>query len=535
MTADDVTAVPRDRLEALVVAQAQQLATSIERIAALEGEKAELELKLQQALRTLYGPSSEKTKPADQPDADSLLGLPVHTETEAPAAPETETITYQRKKGSRAPGSKGHGRNPISRELRPVEIIIPATPEQRIGPNGETLVLTGYEISEKLDLIPMELIRLIIKRERYGFADTRQSLFTAAVPSCLTPKGKATDAFIHESLIRKFFLGLPLYRQAMDFNSYGAQINDSWLVDCVRAAAQHYRPIARAIRNQVLSNRFLQADETPIRQQTDTGIHTSYFWVWLGGGQTYFHFGTSRGQDEVAAVLGITDEATPWERGALIGYLVCDGYAGYNPVFTPKKVLRVACWAHVRRKFYDIRKSDRNAANLVLEIDKLFRIERHATAEINDQQLDEAAASALRVQRRQTLARPIIDDLKKTIERLTPLYAEGGRMREALNYASNFWDSLIVYIDIGELPLDNNAAERAIRPIAVGRKAYLFVGSEDGGEWAAIFYSIIESCKMQKIDPRKYLAHVTPLLIGESPPPADTLTPLALRDVLAKR
>jgi len=178
MTADDAADIPRDRLEALVVAQAQELATKDERIAALEGEKAELELKLQQALRALYGPSSEKTKPTDQPEEGSLLGLPVQTEAAAPASPaETETITYQRKKGRRKPGYKGHGRNPISSELRPVEVIIPATPEQRIGPNGEALVLTGYEISTKLDLIPMELIRLIIKRERYGLADTRQSLF----------------------------------------------------------------------------------------------------------------------------------------------------------------------------------------------------------------------------------------------------------------------------------------------------------------------------------------------------------------------
>ena len=549
MTADDALSMPHERLAALVVelsiqveelsgkvaATTEDLSSRDERIAALEGEKAELQLKLQQTRQALFGPSSERTVHENAPStATTLLGIPADSE-QPPAAstqlPETETVTYQRKK--RAPGATGHGRTPVSREIRVVEVIIPATAAERIGPGGETLVFRDYEVTERIDLDPHQLIRLVYKRERLGLPDTRETVFTAALPDCLTPKGKATDRFIHEILVRKFLLGLPLYRQAMDLNLQGAQINDAWLGDCVRAAAAFYSPIALAIRDQVLANRYVQADETPILQQTDTGIRTGYFWVWLGGGQVHFHYGTGRSQDEVNAVLGITDDGT-WERGALIGYLLCDGYAGYNPIFNPGRVIRVACWAHVRRKFYALRKTDRNAAALLALIDQLFRIERTLTLDIEQKKLNEPAGYALRVERRIAQARPLLTTIKETLERLAPLYTDKSAMRLAINYALTLWESLLVYVEVGELPLDNNGAERAIRPIAVGRKAFLFVGSEDGGDWAATFYSIMESCRLQRINPRRYLAYVTPLLVGKNPPIAASLTPKALQTRLTR-
>ena len=321
MTADDVLSMPRDRLEALVVALSEQvttqeevlttlsgqvttnsalLATKDERIAALEGEKAELQLKLQQTRQALFGPSSERTARTKPPVADTLLGIPAKTD-EPPATPaepaETQVITYQRKK--RIPGAKGHGRTPVSSEIRVIEIIIPATPEERIGPGGEQLVLRDYEETERIDLDPHQLIRLVYKRERLGLPDTRETVFTAALPDCLIPKGKATDRFIHEILIRKFLLGLPLYRQAMDLNLQGAQINDAWLGDCVRAAATHYSPIALAIRDQVLTSRYVQADETPILQQTDTGIRTGYFVLAATGAVVEMHLTTTQPHPEV--------------------------------------------------------------------------------------------------------------------------------------------------------------------------------------------------------------------------------------------
>jgi len=540
MTADEIASIPRKSLEALVLEQAQQigdhsqqLASKEERIAALEGEKAELELKLQQALRALYGRSSEKSKKPDPPVEKTLLGIPAQSE-EAPATPpETETITYERQKRT---GTKGHGRNPVSPLLEVRTTIIHAEPHERIGPNGEALVVVGYEDSVKLDLSPATLIRHIFRRERLGLPDTREPVITASMPPCLTPKGKATDAFIHEIIILKFYLGIPLYRQAMDMNNRDAQINESWMVDCVRNAANHYRAIAEAIKVQVLSQPFLQADETPIRQQTDTGIALAYFWVWLAGNQVYFHFGTGRSQDEVFTVLGLAEDGSlPPE--SILGYLQCDGYAGYNPVFTPptSNVIRVGCWSHGRRPFFELKTNDRNAAQMVLLIDELFRIERHATKDIKKQGLDKPAADALRLQRRQAEAVPQLAIILAAVQRLTPIYSEKSRMRAALNYLTNQWETLTVYTTRGEIPLDNNAAERAIRPIAIGRKNYLFVGSEDGGEWAAIFYSIIESCRLQQIEPRRYLAHVTPLLVGGNPPPASSLTPVALHDLLSKR
>jgi len=496
----------------------------IELVAALEAENADLDGKLQYALKALHGPSSERTKRQDDPGQEQLFGLPTAQEPEPVA---TEHITYERDKTK---PTTGHGRQQVSRELRAVEKIIPVAESDKIGPDGEPLVLTGYEISEKLDLIPEEIVRLVIKRERYGVKATRETVVTAAVEPCLVPKGKATDAFIHEIIVRKYLLGLPLYRQASDLNSRGAEVNDSWLVDCVKHAADHYRPIAEAIRDQVLNNPFVHADETPIRQQTGDGVKTGYFWCWLAGGQVFFHYGGSRGQCEVARVFGMTDDDQR-ERGEWIGFLICDGYAGYNALIAQGGIIRVACWAHLRRKFKDLDDTDRNAAALVERINDAFRVDRETRKQIEKQRLTPEAAAKLHQEHRQHYALPIIADIRTRMTRLAPLYTPASRMRKAIEYANHLWQALTVYLTDGRLPMDNNAAERAIRPLVIGRKNYLFVGSEDGGEWAAICYSIIESCRMQKIDPRRYLTQVTPLLVSGNKDYA-RLTPTAMKDQL---
>jgi transposase len=538
----DLANLSREDLIALVITLKESAATQI---TALQAELAEVTGKLDYVLKKHFAPSSEKRPYVEQDGTQqSLFGTPVQQEPEPPA--EKVVIgTHEREKAKKP----GHGRQGVSLELEPEERIVVAAESEKIGPDGEALVLLGYEISEKIDLIPERLRRLIIKREKWGLADTRETLYTAPVEPCLIPRGKATDAFVLEVILNKFHLALPLHRQLMDFNHLGAQLSDSFLSDLVKQAATTFRPIWCAQHDQVLSNRVVFADETPIRQLIDKRkaaggkdpeqrVRTSYFWAWLGGGQLYLHYGLTRGQEEVREVLGIPEEGE-WDPGGLIGFLVTDGYAGYNPAVKsrdpdrPPPIRRVACWAHVRRRFLECAdRGDTNAKQLIELINELFRVERRARKEIEKSGVAGAAADAYRLALRRHDSVAIVAEIKRLIDLFTPFYTPSRDMAEHLGYTCNLWDALTLFLDHGDLPTDNNASERAIRPLVVGRKNWLFVGSEDAGEWAAIFYSLIESCRMLKLDPRRYLTHVTPLLIGANPPPPASLTPLALRAAL---
>jgi len=505
------------------------------RAAALESDNTDLAQQLEWLRKQVFGPRSERSAPVD-PDQPSFLDAPVvHDEAptdEEAAEPETETIEYQRKK----PG----GRRPVSRELPTEEIVLRACDEERIGPNGERLVSLGFEVTERIHLVPERLLRLVIKREKLGLPDTRELAHTVAPPPSLVPGGKASDAFLHEVVLRKFQQGLPLYRQQALYNAAGADLPDSFLGTCVRAVARAYAPIAAAIRAQVLANTWVHADETPIRQLHAKGatVSTAYLWAWIAGGQASFHYGTTRSRDEVRDVLGIPyDPHDPragpaadrdperWEHGAHIGFLIVDGYTGYDHVFEAGRIERVACWAHVRRKFKALEDVDANARRLVGLINDAFRVDRRARKDADKRQLDDAACAALFHERRQAETVAIIDAIAAELDLIEPHYTPEGAMARAIRYTRGQWDALRVFLEHGFLPMDNNRAERAIRPIAVGRKNWLFIGSEDGGEWAAVLFSIIESCRLQKIDHRRYLEHVTPILATT---PADDLDPAAL-------
>ncbi len=537
---------PIAHLQQLVSDKAVQIDALTAQLAATRAELAETDAKLQYLLKKTFAPSSEKRPYLEQDGKqESIFGTPVEQPPEAPVAAVTVPAH------ERAPAKpKGHGRQQVSRELPVEEQVVPVADADKIGPDGESLVLLGYEVSEKIDLTPQTVRRLIIKREKWGLSDTRETLITAPVTPCLIPKGKATDAFVHEVILNKFHLGLPLHRQLMDLNHRGAQLSDAFLSDVVKHAAERYRPLWEALRTQVLNNRVVYADETPIRQlipvsaatvdDPERRVRTSYFWAWLGGGQFYLHYGLTRSQQEVRDVLGIPAEGE-WDHDGLIAFLVTDGYAGYNPAVTsrapdqPPPIRRVACWAHVRRRFLACAdRGDANAHQLVALIAELFRIERSIRKDNEKAERRGDAAIAHRLAIRQRDSVPIVASIKTLIDRFTPFYTAGRDMAKHLGYTTNLWHALTLFLDHGEVPTDNNASERALRPIVVGRKNWYFVGSEDAGAWAAIFFSLIESCRMLKIDPRRYLAHVTPLLVADQPPDPATLTPLALRATLAR-
>jgi transposase len=543
MTHADLKALPRPAIEMACqhlmrrVDQAEKLAANtkqeaLDKTAALQAKEAEcLDLRAQLAyLRsTIFGRKSERSASHGDVNQTSFLDAPVLTDNgpSADAAqaeePETEEITYKRKKG-------GGGRSPISPTLPIKEVVLHASEAERQGPNGQRMVSLGYEVTTMYDIVPERLQCLVIKREKLGLPDTREYVSTVSGPKRLVAGGKASDAFMLHVTLQKYGMGLPLYRQTQAYNRLGAALPENYLGECVRHVAQAFRPIVDAIRAQVLACRWVFADETPMRQLKagkenpgDMDVRTAYLWAWLADKQVYFHYGLSRSSKEVRDVMGIpydpddphtswNNDCDPgtWAHGETIGFLLCDGYAGYNPLFRASDITRVACWVHARRPFLTYEKIDKNAAQAVALINQIFRCEKSIQRQADKQSLGNNTPErfAAITSQRQALMPAHMGTLQEHITCIKPCYSPDTGMGRAITYLTNRWNALQVFIDHGFLPLENNTAERAIRPIAVGRKAWLFVGSEDGGDWAATMFSIIESCRLQKIDYTDYCEQV---------------------------
>jgi transposase len=502
----------------------QALAQATRHLAAAESDRDTLAQSLAALRDSLFKPKSERTRPSDAGQT-TFLGAEVQQEDGANSTDDeqTEQITYERKKRT--------GRKPVAKDLPTKEITLRASDAERIGPNGEQLVCIGYEETVLLDLVPERLQRLIIRREKLGMPGTGEYVSTVAPPARLVAKSKATDQFMLTVALRKYQQGLPLYRQTQLYNALGAELAENYLGECCRHIATAFAPVAAAIRAQVLANRWVHADETPIRQlkntqpggDATTTARTAYLWAWVGGNQVSFHYGPTRSNREVRDVLGIPydpDDPYPrqhppdfdpdcWEHGEYIGFLICDGLGSYNTAIRGGVITRVACWVHARRAFKYFEDRDANAARVVRLFNAIFSANRKIvraaekrTGISEDERYDFIA------QQRQQILPEKIAALEQEIDLLAPLYSPDTHIGKGITYLRNRWDDLQVFLDHGFLPMENNAAERAIRPIAVGRKAWLFVGSEDGGSWAADLFSIIESCRLQKIDPRTYCEHV---------------------------
>ena len=527
---------------------AEEKATNENRRAqALEAERDELQMQLDVLREQLFKPKTEKT--SHDPGQESFLDMPVTVEADPSGTGDDEEMVtvpeHERKK---------RGRKGVSKELPEKVIILKARDEDRIGPDGERLVCGGYEVTTLIDLVPERIQRLVIKREKLVCPYTRDFAYVVPAMARLVAGGKASDQFMLTVALRKYEQGLPLHRQTELYNRQGAQLADNYLGECVRHIAHAFDPIAAAIREQVLQSLWVFADETTLRQLKagDATVRTGYMCAWIGNRQVYFHYGPTRSSKEVRDVLGIpydpddpkrgwNNDLDPdsWEHGALIGFLICDGYGGYNPLFKANDIIRVACWVHARRTFKDYEERDKNARFIVQLINKIFHANKQITKAANkttfatDQERWDFIAT-----QRQLILPPLIADLDNELTLLAPLYSPDTAIGRAITYIRNRWTDLHVFLKYGFLPMENNTAERAVRPIAVGRKAWLFVGSEDGGRWAATMFSIIESCRLQKIDARTYCEHILNIIVNAPDRSAinySKLTPAALQTTLRKK
>jgi len=514
----------------------------------LRNEVKDLSIKNEWMRRVLYGPSTERKKPAQQHgegnEQQTFLTAPVDagvTVAEATAAQANREDAAERKqrknakKGRGADGAtkacNGGGRKPVNRSLRAVEQIIEVPAAERFAADGTPLMLIGYETAEREHYLPSEVVRLVIKREIWGLPDTREEVTRATVPAAIVPKGKYSDAYLAEAMLRKYLHGIPFGKMVEDFRALGSDLSDAELTDLAVRTARFLAPITGAIRAQVLSHALIHIDETPLPTQDGN----RYLWAWVGGTQAFFHSG-GRGGRELRDVLALpepaktqrgqiapADPSRPWR----FAFAMADGYQVYDTVMAEAGIQRLCCWAHAKRGFLPFETDDPTAKALIAAINLLYHIEHQADRAVRDDHLSGDAAIACRLRFRRDHTIPQLARIRALLDEAFPRYTPKSGMFNAIVYLTERWTSFTAYAERGDLPIDNNAAERVIRPIVIGRKNWLLIGSEDAAPHAADLYTVFESCRLSRVEPRAYLAHVISQLHAGNRDPG-TLTPAAL-------
>jgi transposase len=492
----DIASLP-EPVQALIAAQAAKITEHGNTIARLREELdqrahqiARLQAQLARLRRIQFGRSSERLDRAiDQVE----LALEDLEEQQAAA---TDRLKQAASSKPDTPAIKPV-RRPLPEHL-PRDVVT-HTLACTCPDCGRPMQPIGEAISEVLDYRPATFRVIRHVRPKYACRSC-EKIAQAPAPSLPIHRGRPSAGLLAQVLVAKYCDHLPLYRQSEIYARSGVALERSTLADWVGHSANLLRPLIDALERHVLAGERLHADDTPVPVLAPgTGkTRTARLWTYVRDERPYagntapavrYHYSADRRGEH--------------PRGHLArfrGVLQADGYRGFGGLYDSGRVCEAACWAHVRRKFYDIDVAQQSplAREALVRIGALYEIER----QINGKPPDH------RRKVRQTEARPLIEALHRwytaTLERVSGRSDIAG----AIRYALSRWEALTRYLDDGRLAIDNNAAERSIRPLALGRKNWLFAGSDSGGERAAAIYSLIETAKLNGLDPEAYLRHV---------------------------
>jgi transposase len=373
-------------------------------------------------------------------------------------------------------------------------------PQERSCPDcGGTLRKLGEDVSEMLEYVPSEFKVVRHVREKLSCARCER-VVEAPAPTRPIERGIAGPGLLAHVLVSKYAHHLPLYRQSEIYARAGVELERSTLADWVGAASHLVEPLVESLRRYVMSAEKVHADDTPVPVLEPGAGKTKTGRLW-----TYVRDDRPAGASEAPAVWFAY---SPDRRGEhpfhhledFCGMLQADAYAGFNAIYAGGRIQEAACWAHVRRKFYDLEQAHHSplAEEALKRIAALYVIE----SEIRGRPPNE------RRQVRQARARPLLEAMRDWLESWLTKLSRKSDTTAAVKYALGLWPALVRYADDGRLEIDNNAAERALRAVALGRKNYLFAGSDAGGERAAIIYSLIGTAKLNGLDPEGYLREV---------------------------
>ncbi len=502
----------------MIAASSIPVSSESQQVAALKRELQWAYLKIQvleQRLRLeriqKYGPASEKLSDAQL----ELLELePGVSSAEVQAESEREPLPTTTGSRKRRPHP---GRQELPAELPHVERVIACAPEQcTCRACGQPMAVIGYDQSEQLDVEPAKYFVLVTKREKRAckFCEAG-GVVAAPVPARIIDKGLVSDRVVIDTVVAKYSDHLPLYRQsAILEREAGLQISRATLDGWVMRVGELLVPIVTGMGRELVKGSYIQADETPVDVQMHDRRgknHQAYLWQYSRpGGSAVFDFRLGRGRAGPKEFLGRFE-----------GILQTDGYIAYDQVGGPKMV-HVCCWAHARRHFINAVKlnpSDAIATAIVRRMDELFGVD----AEAREQNLDHAARHALRLER----AQPLLDLLKPQIEAAGAQALPSSALAKAVTYTLALWPKLTRFLKHPEVELSNNLAENSMRPVALGRKNWIHLGSPQAGPKVAAILSIVESCRRLKVPVRDYLGAVLPGLANTSIQRLAEFTPAA--------
>ncbi len=483
-----------------------------------------LKLQLARLRRMQFGRSSEKL----ESQIEQLELLIEELETPAVAEPTEPSIMESSDAAATAAAALTKPRRQSLPEHLPREIVTLAPPTSSESTActcpacGAGLRTIGEDVSEILEWVPASF--KVIRQVRPKLAcDACSTILQAPAPSRPIPKGMAGPGLLAQVLVSKYADHLPLYRQSEIYAREGVSLERSTLADWVGQSAALLKPLVERIGDYVLAGEKLHADDTPVPVLAPGLGKTQTGRLW-----TYVRDDTAAGRNEPAAVFF---RYSPDRKGihpqthlrSFKGILQADGYAGFHHLYG-EQIQEAACWAHVRRKFYDLHQATKSpiALEAMQRIAALYAIE----AEIRGQTVD------IRQAQRQARAGPLIEDLKCWLDQQLKTLSTKSELALAIRYARSRWPALCRYVDHGLIEIDNNIAERSLRAIALGRKNYLFAGSHSGGERAAAIYSLIGTCKLNGIEPLAYLRHVLTHIADHRINRIDELLPWNLRDLL---
>ncbi len=456
---------------------------------------AELRIRLlEERLRLMriekYGAGGERLSQAQM---QLFEQAPVVSEMIEPAEPEHAPVRRPTKGSSKHPG-----RQELPASLPRVERVLPCTPDQRLCKRcGRETVVIGYEESSQLDVEPAKYFVLVTKREKRACRSCEElGVVSAPLPPRIIEKCLASDRIVIDTVVSKYCNHTPLHRQSVILErDLGLKISRATLDGWVLKVGELLIPMVAAMRRELISGTYIQADETPVDVQTREGRgqnHQAYLWQYSRpGGTAVFDFRLGRGRDGPKRFLRQFE-----------GILQTDGYSAYDQVGGPNMV-HAACWAHARRKFFEavqLNPRDPVATPIVVQMDELFAVDAEARRK--------ALTTAARHIRRQETARALVDDIRSKIEAAQSVALPSSALSKACQYALTLWKKLTHFLEYPELELSTNLAENSMRPVALGRKNWIHIGSPLAGPKVAAILSVVESCRRLKIPVRAYFSAI---------------------------
>jgi transposase len=483
-TLPDLSLLDRGAIAALLIEKHSQLLAQQERLLSRDSEIEHLKLVIFKLRRMMFGAKSEHV-------AREIEQLELKLE-------ELETVRVAPERVPSTDETARPSRRPLPEHL-PREVHTHSPSSATCPGCGGELRKFGEDVSEMLEYVPSSF--KVIRHVRPKLSCRRcETIVEAPAPSRPIDRGVPGPGLLAHVLVAKYADHLPLYRQSEIYAREGVELDRSTLADWVGAASRLLAPLVDQVREHVVTATKLHADDTPVPVLAPgTGrTKTGRLWTYVRDDRP--------ANDPIPPAVWFA--YTPDRKGEhprrhlnqFSGTLQADGYAGFHHLYDTGRIQEAACWAHVRRKFFDIQTAHHSsiAAEAIERIAALYAIESEVRGKPSEQ----------RRELRQSRARPLIDELQRWLEKALTTLSRKSETAVAIRYALSRWTALCRYVDDGHIEIDNNAAERALRAVCLGRKNFLFAGSDDGGERAAAIYTLTGSAKLNRLDPELYLRQV---------------------------